>query len=741
MKIKKDQVNLVTSEDQAPSIAFGIGDTGVIIDLLRKRLYSHPLRTMIQEYLCNGRDATREAKSDKALEVTMPTKLDPVFKVRDFGPGLSAERVRNVFVLYGSSTKRKDNSQTGGFGIGAKSAWAYTDSFTIVSIHNGTKSTYIAHLGKSSEGSLDLLEEESTTEPSGVEIGISIQEKDIGYAIQCVYRSTKFWDQKPVFKGILDVELPEEYLRDQKIKGSNFSIGQSLLSWHSLDKKEAKENKGSKKSGLQGKNFWAVIDGIPYEVTKAVTENQAGVFTRGQFYLYFNTGDLQINANREEIVFEESVAPKIKDRLEAMTDELTKQAQEDLEKVEDLQAMIKYLHQEDHILNLFTSKLSFNTKLKGSKFKIMKDKKDSSYITQSFSCAFPDDLLFDTKLEALYTFHPDANFRNVIFLKEETFDKNKWIQFIRNYNYSVSGSQDLSRTLDGVIFVKTKNKAPFASMELDTKKQAKIREAFDSYFKKELEMEKERAKRQQEKQKLQAERELWKNSWGRILDIGYTSSGVYLNTTIFNYDLTLAVKAKGRKWAYVKNLDASGKDKPKFSPELRKTLYFASKEASYSIIVASNETQVKNLEQLGIKPIESFQSIINPLMVMPENLKVSLYENLRATKIPPVFKYIDDEFLVKAKDAFLEDEKTLIKTYRTILSEKPYLDIGFIKTFYAEDFEKAVAETKSEREQVDAWMKKYSLFGCINFRANNWQAEVLKYLQLLNKDAKPKTKK
>ena len=87
--------------------------------------------------------------------------------------------MENVFVLYGASTKRENNSQTGGFGIGAKSAWAYTDSFTVITFVDGIKRSYVAHVGANKNGRVDLISEEKTNEPNGTLISILVRDRDI----------------------------------------------------------------------------------------------------------------------------------------------------------------------------------------------------------------------------------------------------------------------------------------------------------------------------------------------------------------------------------------------------------------------------------------------------------------------------------------------------------------------------------------------------------------------------------
>ncbi len=113
MKINEIKNSVKTNSDNQESHEFTIGDVSTIIEILRNRLYSKPIQTLTQEYMCNGRDAHREAErnglegaSKRPIQVTLPTELESVIKFRDFGLGLSKQRVAEVFVKYGVSTKR-----------------------------------------------------------------------------------------------------------------------------------------------------------------------------------------------------------------------------------------------------------------------------------------------------------------------------------------------------------------------------------------------------------------------------------------------------------------------------------------------------------------------------------------------------------------------------------------------------------------------------------------------------------
>lgn len=204
MIINNNTVKIDSNVEPTKALNFGISDVRLVVDILSK-LYAYPIRTLVQEYICNGRDAMREAYTwgKLPIEITVPNTLDPVFKVRDYGIGISPDRMENIFVNYGSSTKRNTNTQTGGFGIGAKSAFSYTDSFTITSFVAGTKFTYVAHLADN--GGVNLISQEPTKERNGVEISIGVKPKDIPEFRNAVQRCVRFWQEPIKFIGSKDI--------------------------------------------------------------------------------------------------------------------------------------------------------------------------------------------------------------------------------------------------------------------------------------------------------------------------------------------------------------------------------------------------------------------------------------------------------------------------------------------------------------------------------------------------------
>src|ERR1039458_7996950 len=113
---------------QVASKSFGIDtDSGVIFDILRNKMYANKIAAVAREIASNSRDANRENhKTDVPIEILIQdtsglfnsSDMQIIFK--DSGIGITPDRMDNIFLNYGASSKRTSNKQTGGFGLGAK---------------------------------------------------------------------------------------------------------------------------------------------------------------------------------------------------------------------------------------------------------------------------------------------------------------------------------------------------------------------------------------------------------------------------------------------------------------------------------------------------------------------------------------------------------------------------------------------------------------------------------------------
>ncbi len=149
--------------------------------MLRTGLYSDKIGAVVREYLTNARDAHVEAGQTAPIDVTIPTRFGNSFIIRDYGPGMSQHFIENTYVQYTASTKRLSETLTGGWGIGSKSGYAYTDSFSVISYFEGKKQVWLAQSNPDGSGTYTLLSTTESDEPSGVAIVINLNSSEDSY--------------------------------------------------------------------------------------------------------------------------------------------------------------------------------------------------------------------------------------------------------------------------------------------------------------------------------------------------------------------------------------------------------------------------------------------------------------------------------------------------------------------------------------------------------------------------------
>ncbi len=221
MIIETEQIEIERSRTFKQS-NFKMKPNLAILDLLRNSLYSDKILAQIREHSSNAIDShARSKKKSVPINVTLPTTLDPQFKVRDFGAGLDESGIFDIYASYGESDKVKSNDEIGAFGIGAKSYFGYgSKTATITSVNQGVKRSYAAYIDESQLGMISLLTEEPTDEPSGMEISIPVKQGDIYDFNAKTAEFFKFWEVKPEFKNLV-IPIPT---LDWSLKKDNWGI-------------------------------------------------------------------------------------------------------------------------------------------------------------------------------------------------------------------------------------------------------------------------------------------------------------------------------------------------------------------------------------------------------------------------------------------------------------------------------------------------------------------------------------
>lgn len=121
-------------------ISFSISNSPEFFKILSTNLYREPIKAMLRETITNAWDAHIAAgKTDVPIEVHI---TDEFIIIKDFGKGIPNDLIGTIYGVYGGSTKVSDIAQTGGFGLGCKAPFAYTNTFSIENCYQGTKTIY-----------------------------------------------------------------------------------------------------------------------------------------------------------------------------------------------------------------------------------------------------------------------------------------------------------------------------------------------------------------------------------------------------------------------------------------------------------------------------------------------------------------------------------------------------------------------------------------------------------------------
>jgi hypothetical protein len=131
----------------------------------------------IQASIAEGGTAThyRDGTRLRAIEVELPGQLSPFLTIRDYGVGLSAQDIVEVYSKYGASTKRDSNEVQGMLGYGCKAALSYTPQFTVTSVKDGVRAQIAVSREGDGGGSMQIVDESATTEGNGTTITIPIR--------------------------------------------------------------------------------------------------------------------------------------------------------------------------------------------------------------------------------------------------------------------------------------------------------------------------------------------------------------------------------------------------------------------------------------------------------------------------------------------------------------------------------------------------------------------------------------
>jgi len=226
--------------------SFGVSDDPMLMSMLSTGFYQKPLRTMIQEVMFNAWDAHRMGNCQhRPIDIYLNETTGLV--IRDYGPGIEPgendDNMHEIYCMYGGSTKRKLKNQTGGFGLGSKSPFAYTESFTVTSFFGGMKNMYlISRVSEANEDKpgMTSLVRVPTTE-TGLLVTVPLKKGDLIKAYENV--------KDVLFLSGIKAMVHLEGEPDEFVDSTTLAAGEYLID----------------ENHRQGR-IWAVYGGVRYEI-------------------------------------------------------------------------------------------------------------------------------------------------------------------------------------------------------------------------------------------------------------------------------------------------------------------------------------------------------------------------------------------------------------------------------------------------------------------------------------------
>lgn len=212
-------VNSLQTTSKVAGSKMTINVTGSSFGFILENLYTNPHKAIVRELVCNAVDAHQAVGNTNPYYIQAPSKFDPTFILRDFGPGLNGEEIdRYLNTLYESS-KGETNDQIGGFGLGSKSPFALVPSFFLTSYKDGIEYKCFWYRDEEGIPVLKIQSTSETSEPNGLKYTISFAEKDVDLITSACKTELFNFSLLPKFlSDINDVSTEYDIWEDYKLK-------------------------------------------------------------------------------------------------------------------------------------------------------------------------------------------------------------------------------------------------------------------------------------------------------------------------------------------------------------------------------------------------------------------------------------------------------------------------------------------------------------------------------------------
>lgn len=308
---KFSDVDVISSTEEK-EITLSKDSQSMFFQMFTKNIYSNPIGSIVREITSNCFDSHIEA--NVKVPILIKKGLDNqtnshYISFIDFGVGMSPTRINDVFSVMFTSTKRADNQQIGGFGLGSKVPLAYKrttghgvgeydNSYSIITNYNGVKYSYLIYEGKQSP-MITLLDYQTTTEHNGTEVRIPVLERDLNTFAKEMVRQLYYFENV-IFEGFDDTHYDDTLSNQyQIVRGKSFLY--------------------------RGTEYSSAMHVCLGRVAYPIDYNVLGL-NSGDYYIpvavKLEVGEINVTASREQLDYSEHTIKVLKNKLNVVKTEI-----------------------------------------------------------------------------------------------------------------------------------------------------------------------------------------------------------------------------------------------------------------------------------------------------------------------------------------------------------------------------------------------------------------------------------
>jgi len=320
----------VESSGMKDTTTFRANLDGMMFDNLINGIYSNKIGAGLREYTTNARDGhARKGNLSEPFEVGLPTTDKAFFEVRDFGCSLSHDDVFNIFAVLGESTKRDTNNETGCLGLGSKSAFAYTNIFSVTCWKDGKKRDYSCYIGNNGQPMVSLITEVPSAGREGVRISYAVKTEDIEAFNREASQQLRGFDPQPKITRSSPSYKP---LNDENLVLS----GDTWKLYTSIDAKRSAYYGAGKPFAIQGSVAYPInINNQTLQTfmsNSSVNRKIKALLSNTDTLIRFPIGDLTMTTSREELAYNDITCKNIVKQCEVVVSEIEDKLDEEYAK-------------------------------------------------------------------------------------------------------------------------------------------------------------------------------------------------------------------------------------------------------------------------------------------------------------------------------------------------------------------------------------------------------------------------